>query len=496
VKLQLLHLEPEEDFHSLRDKLGLVQAPYVALVWPEQGRPLARELDLILLRRYAQQRALAVGLLTFDPQTRQMAAEVGLPVLTSLDGLHPEDWIARPRRRRHPLLRRKPPDAYRELAWVRYIATQGARLHPPRRALAALGGLIALALLLYFGPFARVSILPRVQTRSFAVAIPMALQEGPMPQGAVPLREMEVSVQGEMEAPVSGRGMLPSLPARGQVTLRNLSDQSVWLPAGTRLRAPERGVSFETQGSVFLPAGIGRQLSAPVAAVEPGVRGNLPSGTRLVLDSPLGLMVEAFVEEPLRGGKDTPVGAVKAADLEALRQDLRQALEARARSRLEGSLAEGWVLLSESLTSTVVWERFSPEVGQGAVKVEGEMELRMRGLAYQERAMRETLREVIRESLPGGQALLEAGLEYEVVLPARPRPPFAAAVVGSYRYFRTVDERELRAALRGREVGAAAQVVEGLLNSGARARLHVWPSWWPWMPLYPGRISVQWQRVD
>ena len=355
--------------------------------------------------------------------------------------------------------------------------------------------MLALAAALYLIPAARITLFPLIGSRSFAFRMQFAFPGGAAQ--SVPLREMSVQVQGSLEAPVSGRAVLPTLPASGAAMLRNMGEQALWIPAGTVLRTEDGAQAFETRQSVQLPRGIGGQVRVEVVALAPGKAGNLAPGTRLTMDSPQGLLVEVWVPEGLAGGREMPVSAVRAADVAALRRELRRTLETRARFALQRALPEGWRLLDWTQTAAVEEESIKPQIGEPAGWVEGQMRLRMQGLAYEERALQEALRAAIERELPAGDEMLLDRLEYTVEPLGPPREgELPVRVVGGYAFLRKVEVEPLRQALRGRLMEDADRILKKAPGGWQAApQIEPWPPWWPWMPWNARRITFQWQGV-
>ena len=102
MKLQLIHLDPEDDQISAREKLSWARASRAVLVWPRRGRVLTRRLDLVLLQRQAQRQAVELGLVTYDPTVLQLAQELGIPTFESPDHLPEAGWRSRSRPRPLP----------------------------------------------------------------------------------------------------------------------------------------------------------------------------------------------------------------------------------------------------------------------------------------------------------------------------------------------------------------------------------------------------------
>ena len=55
MKIQIINIEPHDDYGSIRDKLLWAKAQRAVLVWPGRGTALNRRLDLVMLKRLGQQ---------------------------------------------------------------------------------------------------------------------------------------------------------------------------------------------------------------------------------------------------------------------------------------------------------------------------------------------------------------------------------------------------------------------------------------------------------
>ena len=54
MKTTILHLEEHDDVITVQDRLGWAKSPRALLIWPDEGRILTRQLDLVLLQRTAR----------------------------------------------------------------------------------------------------------------------------------------------------------------------------------------------------------------------------------------------------------------------------------------------------------------------------------------------------------------------------------------------------------------------------------------------------------
>nr|NIV33516.1 hypothetical protein [Anaerolineae bacterium] len=81
---QVLYLEAEDDLPAIRELLEGAQAKRVLLVVPKSSRVFREPLNLRILRRYANDLALDVALVTRDGRTKQLAKEEGVAALSSI----------------------------------------------------------------------------------------------------------------------------------------------------------------------------------------------------------------------------------------------------------------------------------------------------------------------------------------------------------------------------------------------------------------------------
>ena len=81
---QVIYLEAEDDLPAIRELLEGAQAKRVLLVVPKGSRVFREPLNLRILRRYANDLALDVALITRDGRTKQLAKEEGVAALSSI----------------------------------------------------------------------------------------------------------------------------------------------------------------------------------------------------------------------------------------------------------------------------------------------------------------------------------------------------------------------------------------------------------------------------
>lgn len=384
MKTQIIYLDPHDDHVSARDKLGWAKAPRAVLVWPNRGRVLTRRLDLVLLQRYAQEHNLQIGLVTYDPEVRHHADLLGVPVFDSLDEIPDDGWHRRSRRHS----RRPAPQL---------DAREVGRPQPPpkslpqpknralRIALSSAAILTLAALLGTLLPSARIILEPITthETHTIEMTLDPEMQQID-PGGSIPARWVHVQIGDTLRKSTSGHVSIPQTKAQGEALLTNLTDEPFTLGTGTVLRATSAGgVQFETLEAVDLPGEEGAQASVSIRAVKPGAAGNVPADTIDALLGPLGLKIAVGNPEQTTGGSEARNPAVAKSDVDALEQDLEQAIMESAAAKLKEQLDPGEMLHEASIRiQEILTQRGDRSIGEPAETVALTMEAEVQALAY------------------------------------------------------------------------------------------------------------------
>ncbi len=99
----VFYLRPDDDVTSVLDRLNWTDAGRVALVMPPDAAVLTDRLDLLRVQRRAGQRGVELALITAEPAQREMARELGIPLVSSVERAETRHWqrrrLAEPPRR-------------------------------------------------------------------------------------------------------------------------------------------------------------------------------------------------------------------------------------------------------------------------------------------------------------------------------------------------------------------------------------------------------------
>ena len=491
MKTQILHLDPHDDHVSARDKLAWAQAGRVVLVWPKEGRPLTRRLDLVLLERRARALGAQLGLVTLDPEIREHARDLGIPVFDNPDRIPEEGWS---RRRRRPLpLAQRSRAAPADLSTLRPPRLSRALSQPYRTIVFSIPILALLAVAASLLPSAVITVWPTTVSRAAVFTFwldPAA--DAPRADGRVPAATVTGSLRGEIRVTTTGEVTIDSTAAQGEVVLANLTFSRVEIPAETGLRATNSGnARFVTLQDVALEAG--EEAVVEVRAAAPGVAGNVPAGAIDAVEGPAAFLVEVSNPEPTTGGAVSERPAVAAADRSRALRELTAQLLGRAGAELEASLEPGERLAMASLRTVSEAERtYDREVGEPADSLQLTLEIDVTAYAYRPDDLDAAAALVAAEQVemlelvPGSMELQIDG-DFIEASPAR----YSAAQIVHWQAYEPPEFGALERGLAGLPQREAAEQISAALDLPRLPAIRLSPPWFPWLPWLPGRIDFR-----
>jgi hypothetical protein len=308
---------------------------------------LARQLDLVLLQRYASNHGTAIGLVTHDPEVRDHANALGIPVFDTLDHVSEGAWFTRskPRAKRVDEKSRieHPKPNHRE------TSTSAFNTRLMRAGILVMTLFILLLFIATLIPTADVYLTPVEELQSFIIEQQVDFSSSANQTETRALRQETVIVEGNLRGPTSGLVEIPIGFAEGEVVFSNQSDGKVTVPAGTILLTedgPE--LKFVTLGSIELDSEEGAEETVRVRATLPGSQSNVGGEKIQIVDGKLAELVSVRNPEEFTGGTEESRSAVTSSDIGELRDALTRNLLQQAEEILSSELSESEVLLPES----------------------------------------------------------------------------------------------------------------------------------------------------
>ena len=502
---ETIELQEGDSISVVRDRLEQAESRQVALIVPRGLMLLRSEINLTLVRRFAEALALDLVLVTEDRAVARQARLVGIRTVANVPAAwrvraqkaapipHQVAPLDRPAATRDVFLK---PDSYRPtrfdkrtgpVLWARWSLIVGAVV------VLVAGSFIAAAVAL---PSATVSldlVGEKVTTESEIVAS-IDLREVDYEQRRVPARRAQIEVVGEETGQTTAKETQPDKHATGEVVFANKTTDEVIVPKGTVVRTSDGlPVKFYTLLDTRVPGSFGATARVPIMAFEPGPVGNVQALTIRVVEGEPSYKVEVLNDKATQGGSEKRVGIVSPADCDRLRASMMQRLQQEAYSRLVAGLVSGEWIPPDSVDVVIVQETFDKKVGEQAEMLRLTMKVRVSGLAVDGQAARALLSRLMDTRRTAGLVLSDATLEVQ-------QPVGRATVSGQTVRFKAagsallvpaLDVAEVSKRLAGQDRQEALRWLEGLCAQRKPPIVAVQPTWWPRLPWLASRIRVE-----
>lgn len=493
MKTKIITLESHDDLISVRDRLSWAKTPRILLVWPKYENVSLRFLDLKVLQRHANSLGAQLGLVTRRMNVRRDAEALGIPVFESSGAAQRNPWPDRVVKRRR--VTRPPRRDLRALGAASKPVEAKWRSALALRAVAFAAGVLAvLTLASLFVPRAALTLYPESQVQQVVIPV-IAGPDIPSVSitGNIPARALTVEVNAEQTVPVSDKISTPQGKAQGVARFTNLTQGEVIIPAGTVVYAAgDSPVRFVTLHATRLPAGLDEFVDMPIEAVLPGAEGNVEAGTIRGIEGVLGLSASVTNAEPTTGGSNLQAIGPSEAHRTRLRaavvENLQRAAENQMRARIE---TDDWFLPDTLVVSQVLEESYDPPAGRAGET----LTLRMHVEFSAQYISAQDLRQLALTTLNASMLSNYTASELPVLTPlANVVTDTEGATHFDLQATRTllrkIDLAEVNNLVRGQRLEAARQALGANLSLRKPAEIELKPSWWPWMPLIPFRISV------
>jgi hypothetical protein len=498
---QVIYLDLEDDFVSIRDRLDWATEQRVVLVLPDRGDLLTNYLDISLIRRHADNLKILIGLVTIDSRVKKQAKELGIPTFRSVEESekrHRRWWRGR-RQRVIPGQPSRLAESDRKEVKRRSIARPTWTKWLIRYS-AIIIFLLTLAILFvaatYAIPTATITLKPKVRNLEVSkkiVADPQLASDN-FSGVSVPGRVLVTVQEWEAEVGTTGQIEVADSPARGTVLFINDLIQGVTVPAGTRVSTSAANrIVFQTAETIEVPGAIGASADVKVVAIEPGPEGNVRSNLINRIEGPLALQLAVRNIEPTSGGESRTEAAVTQLDLDRLRSQVVQQLQVMALGEALDMLAPTEFLAKDSLRIVDIYhETYSHFPGEQTDSVALDIRAELQATAVDEtQAAALVYDELVDRVLPGYE-LVPGTLEFDggELLGADNEGRVIFEMVGRGRMSARLDLEDDLEQITGQQLGLATTYLFERLPLRDYPTVDVWPGWFERLPYLPIRIST------
>ena len=502
-----LPLQPGDTLSSLRVKLAGLRGQRVLLIWSAECDMLKRKLDLVLVQREADRKAIQLALVATDPRLIGHAKALNISCFDSVEAAHGARWLRSRQKVFLPRAHRTRPAL--QPSDLAYIAAQLQRRRrgPPwwSRLAQALGLLLLMgfvgALILIAAPSAVIEVNLRLDSVSATVDIvaDSKIEMVDAQRARIPAQRLLETVETTAAVLASGRQWLDSAAAAKLVAFTNLTADPVRIPRGSAISVSDDAPGlYETTGEVVVPAGIGASVYATVAAsgeTDTGIgivgAATLADGSDLAARVSVAGLASA-------GGGNPSVPMVTEADHSRLRDAARIQLQSLAYDRLRADLSDSRVIVLESLQiarEDKDWLDYSAEIGALTSRASLTMRAEVSALALDEALARQVLLARLQAAAPADMRLLPDTMHVQrgAFSLSRAQEQVRFTAQASAKMTARLHGDALRAQLAGASLDEALALLAGhpAIAPSPPPRLSLHPPGLGHMPLLPLRIFIE-----
>ncbi|HEX7714199.1 MAG TPA: baseplate J/gp47 family protein [Bacillota bacterium] len=274
---------------------------------------------------------------------------------------------------------------------------------------------ITLAVWWFFQPKAIVTVYPKVTDRQFLVTARTSslFRDDQTLTGKLPANILEKTDSIQVQTVATGKKNIGVTPATGKVLFTNSSNQPVVLPKGSILMG-RAGVRYLTDGPLLVPAkkvqydsGIeagvtyGRAEVTVTAAVK-GVIGNQPAKSITLLEGKFGRVLKVTNPTPTKNGADKQISVVTLEDTKKGDAEAREQMGLLVPDAVSGLVGQDYLYLPELVKNEVLQITYGPDIGAEADTVQTNLEYRIAVLAPYRVEINKLLNHELERLLPAG----------------------------------------------------------------------------------------------
>ena len=266
------------------------------------------------------------------------------------------------------------------------------------------------------------------------------------------------------------------------------------IPAGTVV-STSRGerVDFRIQEELEIPGPIGTQAEVEIEATEPGLFGNVDSGSITTVSGALRARVRVTNPEATGGGESSPVRLVTQADKDRLVDEVFGGIEARGHAELSPLLHEDEWLPEGLIQHFIVAQAFDSFNDEESDVLNLTLRVLLQGVAISRSASEEAAMAALRQAVPErGQLVAESigfSIEPHSVVSGRTLR-YTVKASGNY----VISDRRrpmVSRTVTGLGVEEAARRLQEEWLLAREPMIYQDPGWFGTLPQFASRIQVR-----
>jgi hypothetical protein len=389
-----IKINPDLKIEQLVKELINITDKRVILEAYDDAPILKNEINLRLLKFYAEEEEKEIIIKSHDPGLLSMAQRLGISTLREVELDIPPvtpDTLENP-------------DSYeegkKEIAaapeFHKPVLKEAAHRHSGQWATAVLILIFTLGLALwwFFQPKAVVTVFPKYQELEFKVPakIGNVFKDEDIIKGEIPARILVKEDHIPVQSMATGKKVVGFSPATGKVVLVNSTNQPIVIPKGTALIG-RNGLRFLTdsdvlvsQKSVKMESGIevatvNGKAEVEITAEKRGLIGNQPAKSITRIDGKYQRYLKVTNPAPTMNGTDKKVTVVTLEDVKKSEEEARRQMELVGRDMVTAWIGDQYLYLPDLVKLEVLKISYNQNIGDESDILQTTLDYRITVLA-------------------------------------------------------------------------------------------------------------------
>lgn len=512
-QIEYVQLDSNDDVVTVKDRLSFIRGRRILLIWPEEGTTLTRRLDLVMIQREADRRAIQLSLVTHDTDVIAHAKDLNISTFETIRASERGRW--KRGRKKVFIPRYHKPSHESEPEELKSVASRIAKRNPQRsQGRYVLERLVILAIL--FGVIATTSyiVLPSAIVKvtlqednlstTATITADTTIQSVDITNSIIPAQIIRATVETTATIPTTGTESLDSAPATGIVTFTNKTDTPVDIAANTTLSTSAgTPILFRTVSSTTIPTGIGQRVDINVEALQSatGSIGNVEASMINTIIGPLDDAVTVLNLAPTTGGENRSVDVVTADDMLNLLNSVRVQLQSLAYEDIGTRITDNQLIIIESIQITEErndWTTYTHDIGDATDSVSLTMRAVVTAMVVDDRFGQQITLAHLSSQLEAGKSIRPDSITYTrgpiISQESANRVTFTAT--STAKIIQQFDSAQIQQQLAGMSLADAQRLLatQVSVTTTKPPQIIITPKGFSQMPILPIRIDIQVQN--
>lgn len=513
-QIEYVQLDKNDDVVTVKDRLSFIRGRRVLLIWPEEGTTLNRRLDLVMVQREADRRAIQLSLVTHDTEVIAHAKDLNISTFETIRASERGRW--KRGRKKVFIPRYHKPSHEPDPEELKSVASRIPKRNPQRSQvryllerlviLSLLIGVIGITAYIVL-PSATVKLTLQEQEISATVNITAdtSVQSVDISNRIIPAQVIRATVETTATVPTTGIQSLDSAPAIGVVTFTNETDTPIDIPANTTLSTSAgTPILFRTISSTTIPSGVGQRVDIDVEALQSatGDIGNVEAGMINTLIGPLDDAVTVINLAPTTGGENRSINVVTSDDMLGLLNSVRVQLQSLAYGEIGTRITDNQLIIIESIKIDEErndWTTYTHDVGDATDSVSLTMRAVVSAMVVDDRFGRQITLAELSSQLESGKSIQPESTTYTrgPIISQDSATQVTFTATSTAQTVQQFDASRLQQQLAGLSLADAQRLLDTQISTitANPPQITISPQGFSQMPILPIRIDIQVQNT-